>query len=122
MQNFELLTQALRRGRRRIRPEYVPELCAWLLMMSKRYENYHKQLKSSFAIPHDKNIRATMQYVGHCLRAIQELIDSLCDGFDGFAWRECTDVISSQLGIAIGSDLPDELNPAGKVSVPELSE
>lgn len=115
---FTLLTEKLRRGRFRIRPQLVPAMCAWLLIQARRYERHLNRFASIDGSRRDKQIEQTVQYIHHACQVIQHLVDDLPNGFDGFEWVESCNTIDQQLGTETTLDVPSNLETQGKVIIP----
>ena len=120
VQNFNLLTEALRRGRRRIRPQYVPELVAWLVMKANLKDEFLHAARRAHQNPHDEYVAGITTYTRHCLSMLQQLINELCDGWDKHDWDSATNQVADELGIVIGLPLPESTDPMGKVRVPTI--
>lgn len=122
VQNFSHLTEALRRGRRRIKPEYVPELAAYLYMLSRRYETMYAAARFACKDGKDARLKGTLKYINDTIATLQIIVNGLCDGFDGFAWQDAASAISSQMGINIGEPLPKDIETDGSVTLPTMGE
>jgi hypothetical protein len=110
VQSFSHLTEALRRGRRRIKPEYVPELVSWLLVHSFRYERQLEKLKVPEHGTVDPYVVETFKYVRNSIAVIQHLINTLNEGFDKYDWLEATGRVGDELGIEIGKPIPENMD------------
>lgn len=122
VQNFNHLTEALRRGRRRIRPEYVPELAAYLFMLSRRYERMYNAARLACKDNKDARLASTLEYINNTIATLQTITNGLCDGFDGLAWTDATDTVSEQMGIRIGEPLPGDMQTDGRVTLPPVGD
>lgn len=107
VQTFNHMTEALRRGRRRIKGEYVPELTAWLLLHSYAYERVVNHWRTLSNQTNDPTLLQSAAYARHALSVIQVLINTLYEGFNKPEWERAKNHVSEQLGIEIGKPLPD---------------
>ena len=122
VQNFDALTEALRRGRRRIRRGYVPELAAYLLMISYRYERMAQSSRQVCKDSHDIKLKETIKYIHSVLSTIQILIDGLMDGWDKIDWERATDEVASNMGISPDQPLPSLENAPYTITVPNIGD
>lgn len=112
-QLFKRLTEPVRRGRRRVKEEFVPELAAWLVTMSLQYENIVDQSRHIATKPTDQALKDNTLYARHALAVIQTLINGLSDGMDGNNWRDAVRKIREYIGVEAGDPIKeifDEIN------------
>jgi hypothetical protein len=96
---WDRLTEPLRRGRKRIKPEFIPELVAWLLVQSYQYERIVQHFRSLATRPDDEILKYNGEYAKHALSVLQSLINSLADGFDRFNWEEAKEEVYKHLNM-----------------------
>lgn len=104
---FQRITEPLRRGRRRVKPEYVPELAAWLVSQSFQYLRIVEHFQTIQTRPEDAQLILNGEYAKHALSVIQTLINGLSSGIDGNNWREAVAQIREYLGVEAGDRKTD---------------
>lgn len=96
-QAFNRLTEAIRRGRRRIRKEFVPELVCWLLTQGSQYQAIIDHWKTISERPSDVVLKDNTLYAQHAMSVIQSLINGLDGGIDGYNWKNAKEIVTEYL-------------------------
>ena len=110
-QAFNHLTEPVRRGRRRIRREMVPELVAWLLTQSSQYQAIINHWKTIRERPSDGVLRDNTLYAQHAMSVIQSLINGIAGGIDGNNWRDAKQTVIDYLSSGDTDTLGNAMNP-----------
>jgi hypothetical protein len=106
---FGYLTEALTKGKRRIRREYVAEMSAWLLMMGCQQERVAAGLAEKLVKGSLPGMRSTLAYCRQSIQTIEWLIHVLGQSFPEKMWDQAATVVAESLEIEI--DTPPLVNP-----------
>lgn len=110
---FRVFVEWRRRGKWVIRPEFVPSVAAWLLMIGKKYERMAQGMRDRLAIVTVPGLKQSIDTVEVCCKNIQLLLDSLTDHFGNEDWQAAVKDICELMGIRPSSSPMEEV-PAGQ--------
>ena len=116
-QAFSRLTEPWRNQRVGIRPDFVPEMAAWLLIHAKQYERTLSGIQRMDYRTTDPYVLGMRDHIRHALSTLQTLMDALGSGWERCYWNEATSVVSEHLGIVIGEPLPDDQTAVKGITV-----
>lgn len=113
VQAFQHLTEKLRKGRQGVKPEYIPELTAWLLLQSASYDRCEQSVKQHARHMSDEYHEGMMLYYRHAQAVLKALLLSLEHGWERCHWNDACGKVADQLGIVYGESLPADLTHVG---------
>ena len=103
--HFGIMTEAYRGGRRKLRPEYVPEMAAWLLSMGQRQERIAQQLRGKLVQGSFPGLQASLRYCRQAIQTVEWLIHVLNEPFDAGDWDAACYTVADFFGIGQTADV-----------------
>ena len=97
-----LLVERMPKMRMRIKPELLPELAAYILLVGKRYERLRE---SALKLPHSRDCKYTTntaRVMEQWLSCLQHLMDKLSDTFSLHEWNAALIEIDTAFNTKIG--------------------
>lgn len=108
---FRVFVEWRKRGKWAIRPEFVPSLAAWLLMMGRRYERMVKGMEDKLAVKTIPGLAESAEVLRVCTSHVQRLLDALSENFDNDDWQSAVAEICQLMNIRPESKPLDEVPP-----------
>ena len=96
---FRVLVEWKRKGKFAIRPEFVPSLAAYFLMIGRVYQRAIDGMEYRLAIDTVPGLVENIAMMKTCQAHIQRLLDNLPTNFDGDDWRDAVVEICRLMGI-----------------------
>lgn len=114
VQEFRYITERMPGKRVRFRVEVIPEIIAWMAMMSDRYTRTRLAAASANPGSSDHIVKRIKDECERREEAIQQLMNCLPDPWGVGRWEEVTTAIAKDFGIVIGEQLPDDVRDTAR--------
>ena len=96
---FRVLVEWKRKGKFAIRPEFIPSLAAYFLMIGRVYQRAIDGMNRRLAVDTVPGLAENVATMEMCQAHIQRLLDNLPTNFDGDDWRDAVVEICRLMGI-----------------------
>lgn len=106
---FRVFVEYMRRGKYRIRPEFVPSLAAYLLMIGGVYERTIRGMEQRLALDTVPGLPESIATLRICQNHLQRMLDNLSQNFDAGDWQPAVASICQLMNIQPDSAPPEEI-------------
>lgn len=96
---FRVFVEWMRKGKFRIRREFIPSLAAWLLMLGRRYEKMAQGMRDKLAVKQIPGLEESARVMEICTQHIQRLLNTLPENFDKDDWISSVSEICALMDI-----------------------
>lgn len=117
-QDFTVLVEHMRKRKVRVRKQFVPSLCAYLLAVGQQFEKARDALEDKWA--KDEAAAGAAVYYETACRVIQHLIKLTDQHLPVDAWDTAVQEVAKAFGITDAITTPIELLPFSKLNLPTV--
>lgn len=117
---FGNLVVSAKRGRMKLRPEFVPSFIALLMSIGKQYDNAHRALGGDLARDRCEAADSARTYYSVAVRVIQHLINLSVETFSEDTWQQAVNAVREGMGIGPDAEVIENPDPSVMAPNPEI--
>lgn len=112
---FRQLSEWWQGKKRGWKPQFIPEIVAWLYVQAARYKKQSESIPAQCRRSGDTSVAAFLAHQRVAIRVIEDLIREVHDGWSAFDWNDAVEEVSKAYGILDVSKQPVPKAPRRKV-------